>query len=86
MLNDFISYVQNRPFYVVVLCPNPSVVAQREAARSKTGYGAWTVESLDNLLRNETPRIGMWLDSSELTPEETVNEIMRRLQDEALLD
>ncbi|MDF2650882.1 MAG: hypothetical protein K0Q73_6687, partial [Paenibacillus sp.] len=34
---------------------------------------------------NETPRIGMWLDSSELTPEETVNEIITRLQDEAIL-
>jgi predicted kinase len=85
MLNDFISFIQNRPLYVVVLCPNPSVVAQREAARLKKGYGAWTVEGLDSVLRNETPRIGMWCDSSELTPEETVIEILTRLQDEALL-
>ncbi|GIO05696.1 hypothetical protein J31TS6_17240 [Brevibacillus reuszeri] len=46
----------------------------------KKGYGFWTVEGLDSLLRNETPRIGMWLDSSELTPEETVNEMITRLQ------
>jgi chloramphenicol 3-O-phosphotransferase len=85
MLNDFISFIQSRPFYVVVLCPNSSVVTQREDARLKKGYGAWTVEELDSLLRNETPRIGMWLDSSELTPEETVNEIITRLQDEAIL-
>lgn len=85
MLNEFVSFIQNRPFYVVVLCPNASVVEQREAARSKKGYGSWTVDSLDQLLRNETPRIGMWLDSSELTPDETVNEILARLQDEALL-
>ncbi len=85
MLNDFISFIQSRPFYVVVLCPNSSVVTQRENARLKKGYGAWTVEELDSLLRNETPRIGMWLDSSELTPEETVNEIITRLQDEAIL-
>ncbi|MDQ0878623.1 chloramphenicol 3-O-phosphotransferase [Paenibacillus sp. V4I3] len=73
MLNDFISYIQSRPFYVVVLCPNSSVVILRESARIKKGYGVWTVEGLDSLLRNETPRIGMWLDSSELTPDETVN-------------
>lgn len=85
MLNDFISFIQSRPFYVVVLCPNSSVVKQREAARLKKGYGAWTVEGLDSLLRNETPRIGMWFDSSELTPEETAIEILTRLQDEALL-
>ncbi|QYR22781.1 AAA family ATPase [Paenibacillus sp. sptzw28] len=85
MLNDFISSIQSRPFYVVVLCPDSSVVAKREAARLKKGYGAWTVEGLDNVLRNETPRIGMWVDSSELTPDETVIEILTRLQDEALL-
>jgi chloramphenicol 3-O-phosphotransferase len=85
MLIDFISYVQSRPLYVVVLCPSPSVVALREASRAKKGYGAWTVEGLDRLLRHETPRIGMWLDSSELTAEETVNEIVARFQGEALL-
>ena len=85
MLNEFISFIQSRPFYVVVLCPDPVVVAQREAARAKKGYGAWTVEELDSLLWNETPRIGMWLDSSEMTPEETVIEILGRMQDEALV-
>jgi predicted kinase len=85
MMHDFISYIQSRPLYVVVLCPTPSVVAQRESDRNKKGYGVWTVEGLDRLLREETPRIGMWLDSSRLTPEETVNEILSRLQDEALL-
>lgn len=85
MLNDFISYIQSSPFYLVVLCPNSSVVTLRESRRLKKGYGVWTVEGLDSLLRNETPRIGMWLDSSELTPEETVNEIITSLQNEAFL-
>ncbi|MGG6310747.1 AAA family ATPase [Paenibacillus macerans] len=83
MLDEFISFIKNRPLYVVVLCPKPSVVAEREATRLKKGYGVWTVEALDQVLRKETPRIGMWLDSSELTPEETVAEILRKLQDEA---
>jgi hypothetical protein len=85
MLHDFISYIKCRPLYVVVLCPNSSVVAHRESTRNKKGYGVWTVEGLDRLLREETPRIGMWLDSSELTPEGTVEELIKRLQDEALL-
>ncbi|CAM4404318.1 MAG: AAA family ATPase [Paenibacillus macerans] len=79
MLQEFISFVRNRPLDVVVLCPNKSVVAQREAARTKKGYGIWTVEALDNVLRKETLRTGMWLDSSNLTPEETVDEILGNL-------
>lgn len=85
MMNDFISFVQSRPFYVVVLCPEAEVAAKREAARAKKGYGIWTVTGLDNVLRQETPRLGMWLDSSALTPEETVAEIMKRAVDEALI-
>ncbi|MCR2806656.1 AAA family ATPase [Paenibacillus soyae] len=85
LLNDFISYISSRPFYVVVLCPNSAVVATREATRKKKGYGIWSVDELDRVLRNETPRIGLWLDSSELSPEETVDEIAKRLQNEALI-
>lgn len=63
----------------------PEVVAEREAGRLKKGYGIWTVNDLDKVLRQETPRIGMWLDSSDLTPEETVTEIMNRAEQEAVI-
>lgn len=79
MLRDFVSFIQSSPFYIVVLCPNTSAVARREAERSKKGYGAWTVEALDQVLRNETPEIGMWLDTSEWSPEETVSAILERV-------
>lgn len=85
LLTEFISYINNRPLYLVVLCPKPAVVATREATRTKKGYGIWSVEELDRVLRNETPRAGLWLDSSDLSPEETVNEIIKRLQNEALI-
>jgi len=84
VLSDFVSYVRHRPFYVVVLCPNAAAVAEREAARAKKGYGEWTVEGLDRVLREETPSIGLWLDTSRLTAEETVDAIMSRYRDEAL--
>jgi predicted kinase len=61
-----------RPFHLVVLCPRPEVVTAREAGRSKTGYTAFAVSELDAVLRNQTPRIGLWVDSSEQTPDETV--------------
>ena len=85
MLTEFIASLHRRPLYLVVLSPSTAAVAAREAARSKTGYGIWTVEGLDHLLQQETARIGMWLDSTELSPEETVLEIVARLNDEAMI-
>jgi len=86
LLHDFIAYVRSRPLYVVVLCPRADVVAAREASRAKTGYGIWTVADLDDVLRKETPRIGMWIDSSGLTPEQTVDEIWHRAPREAMIE
>lgn len=54
------------------------VVGERERARPKTGYGDWTPEQLDAELRTETLRVGLWLDTSEQTPAETVEEILAR--------
>jgi hypothetical protein len=79
-LRRFLERISFRPLHVIVLTPRTDVVAAREAARSKTAYrpGSWTIEGLDRLVREETPRIGLWLDNSEQTPEETVDEIMAR--------
>jgi predicted kinase len=73
------SYARH-PLYVVVLCPSPAVVMAREAGRSKTGYrAAAAIESFDHILRAETPRLGLWLDSSNLTVAETVDHILANL-------
>lgn len=78
-LPAYVHRVRTRPLYAVVLAPEPGVVREREAGRRKTGYGAWSVEALDRVLREETPRLGLWLDSSGQTPAETVAEILARL-------
>ncbi|MFD5078436.1 AAA family ATPase [Streptomyces sp. NPDC058371] len=75
-LRTYVGLVRTRPLYVVVLAPRADAVAAREAARAKTGYGAWTVEELDHELRSATPRIGLWLDSSELDVARTVDAIL----------
>ncbi|ATL28114.1 hypothetical protein KY5_3096c [Streptomyces formicae] len=84
-LKTYVELIRTRPAYVVVLAPRPEAVAAREAGRGKTGYGAWTVEDLDTGLRETTPKLGLWLDSSELTVAETVDAILARL-DEARID
>lgn len=71
--------LRGRSFGMVVLCPSPEAVAAREAGRAKTGYGAWMPEDLDRGLRADTPRIGLWLDSSALGVAGTVDAILDRI-------
>ncbi|MEU3886370.1 AAA family ATPase [Streptomyces sp. NPDC029041] len=76
-LTAYVGLVRTRPLYVVVLAPGPEAVAAREAERPKTGYGAgWTVGALDAALRRRTPRIGLWLDTTDLTVRQTVEGIL----------
>jgi predicted kinase len=64
------------PVHIVVLDPDPAVIAAREQARSKNAYDAWTVAALVDGLRRETPRVGTWLDTSALTVTDTVDAIL----------
>lgn len=88
-LTDMVGAIRTRPCYVVVLAPSADVVRERDearrAARGKVAYrpGDEGVADLDAYLRHETPRIGLWLDTSELTVAETVEEIMARAETEA---
>lgn len=77
--DDFVDAVRTRPRYAVVLAPSAEALAVREASRPKTGYtDGWTPAAMDHLLRTETTRRGLWLDTSELTPEQTVDAILAR--------
>src|SRR5262245_26065871 len=80
----FLSTITARPLYAVVLVASPPVISQRERARPKTGYGSWTVEASCDALDTETAHIGLWLDTSELSADETVNEIVRRHEEAAV--
>lgn len=55
------------------------MVATREAGRGKVSYDSWSVAQLDRLLREQTPRLGLWLDTTEQTPGQTVDEILARV-------
>lgn len=72
--------LQQQPLYVIVLCPSPATVTAREAGRGKTGYqNSAEIASFDRALHAETPKIGLWLDTSTLTVAETVTTILARL-------
>jgi hypothetical protein len=77
-LTEIIELLEISPLFAVILAPRPDVVASREQLRGKTGYTDWDVEQLCSEFESATPRIGLWLDTVELSPTETVDEIMRR--------
>jgi chloramphenicol 3-O-phosphotransferase len=84
-LPTLVRMIKHRPLLVVVLAPRPEAVIAREEGRSKDSYDEWTVKMLDDGLRNDTPRLGLWLDTSDQTPEETVQEILARAWHDAVV-
>jgi hypothetical protein len=82
--------VTARPRHLVVLRPSVPTVRRREqerrAAIGKIAYrpGEFSAADLDSFLA-QTPRIGLWLDTSALTPAQTVQHILGR-SDTAIVD
>lgn len=82
-LAEMTELIRSRPLLVIVLTPQADVIAARETARGKTAYRTWAIGQLDNVLRHQTPRIGLWLETSHQTATETVDEILARGWSEA---
>ena len=77
LLGEYRTSIHSRPCHVIVLMPSPQAIAEREAGRPKKGYAQWTVAELYEGF-DATPRVGLWLDTSHQTAEETVDEILAR--------
>jgi GrpB-like predicted nucleotidyltransferase (UPF0157 family) len=79
LLGDYRTTIRSRPCHVIVLLPSLEAVAAREAGREDKGYiGGWTVERHYADFVETTPRVGLWLDTTEQTPDQTVDEILDR--------
>ncbi|MGG4341366.1 phosphotransferase-like protein [Paenibacillus lautus] len=81
-LHQITEMLNGLPVFVVVLNPSENAISAREQIRDKKGYGVWTIHELNRRLTDETPRIGLWLDTSDFSPEETIEEIWKRIWDE----
>uniref|UniRef100_UPI000B82959C AAA family ATPase n=1 Tax=Saccharopolyspora kobensis TaxID=146035 RepID=UPI000B82959C len=77
-LAELVEQIHSRPLLVVVLAPDVEAIADREAGRGKTAYDTWAIAELNAVLHEQTPRLGLWLDTSGQTPEQTIEEILRR--------
>ncbi len=74
-LDDFIQELRGHRVRFVLLTPRIDVVQQRDASRAeKHIFEIWG--HLDSELREGTRKIGLWLDSSEMTAEQTVDAIL----------
>jgi GrpB-like predicted nucleotidyltransferase (UPF0157 family)/predicted kinase len=78
LLGEYRTLIRSRPCHVIVLMPSLDAIATREAARQHKGYSQWTVEELYEGFATGTPRVGLWLDTSDQTAEETVEQILAR--------
>ena len=66
---------------VIVLVPGVEAITLRERERAKNAYGsAAEVESMLRAFAEDTPRIGTWIDSTDLTVAETVDAVFRVLE------
>ena len=91
-LRQYIAWVRSRPLRVIVLAPSVHAVVEREKRRGSNAYGDWITAygGLEGAVREFhrslqlTPRVVLWIDSSDQSPEQTVDEIIARW-DEALI-
>jgi GrpB-like predicted nucleotidyltransferase (UPF0157 family)/gluconate kinase len=80
LLGEYRTMIRSRPCHIVVLLPSMEAVAERERGRENPGYMHWTLAELYEGFANATPRVGIWLDTTELSPEETVDAILAGTQ------
>ena len=83
-LDELLLHLAGEQFVFVMLTPRLDVVRERERGRGTALWEQW--EWLDDELRTKTRRIGLWLDSSDQTPDETVDEIVARAWTDGLVE
>jgi chloramphenicol 3-O-phosphotransferase len=83
-LNHLREYLAGLTFHLVVLAPDVGTVIERDANRGKSVGEEWA-HYLDGEMRRTMSDIGLWIDSTDQTAEETVDEVMERL-DEGLIE
>jgi chloramphenicol 3-O-phosphotransferase len=78
-VDELLDGMAGETFAFVMLTPRLDVVRQREAGRGTSLHEAWGW--MHDEIRQRTRRIGLWLDTSTKTAEQTADEIMRRRED-----
>lgn len=86
VLTEVIEMFTTDDLFLVVLDPAPAAIEEREVGRRKTGYtSTWTPTELVTELRTSTPRVGLWLDTTECDERQTVDLILQRLEEARII-
>ncbi len=67
-------YLSGAAFHLVVLAQRPAVTLERDARRGGKTAGQWL--HLDETMRHELAGVGLWLDTSSLDEQATVDAIL----------
>jgi hypothetical protein len=78
-LDHVIEDLAGVPFGFVMLLPDFEHVKARWRSMGSPFVDAW--DWVDDEIRNATPRVGLWIDTTRLTAEETVDVILDRLDE-----
>ncbi len=81
-VDELLEDLEGVPLSFVMLTPEYQVVRQRWLAIGSPFADRWAW--IDEEIRERTRRIGLWLDTTELTPEETVEAILGRIDEAAV--
>ncbi|MEN8184235.1 MAG: AAA family ATPase [Myxococcota bacterium] len=81
---EFCSDLESRPLYFVMLLPDLRTLGERNAGRTGRDVVHQSAE-LDPVARRETPEVGLRIDTSGQTADESLAEILNRLWTEALV-
>ena len=81
ILPEFLALVPVPEFHLVFLDPDAAAIEQREHQRDRIAYGPgrWSVGGLQAILREQTDRIGLWLDTTTQHADQTVDAILADL-------
>jgi hypothetical protein len=81
-VNQLLGLLRGRRFYFVLLNPDPPAIRRREKDPGLFDEWAW----LNEEIQTRTPRIGLWIDNSLLTPDETVDFILAKVWAEGAVE
>ncbi len=83
-LDHFRADIKGRPLLLVNLALSLDVVRRRDAERpGRDVFDIWAY--LDDVMHRTMSGVGLWLDTSDMTAEETVEEVLRRAWNEGQL-
>jgi broad-specificity NMP kinase len=77
--DHLVSDLDGIPFRFVMLLPDFEYVKDRWRAMGSPFVDSW--DWIDAEIREGTPRVGLWLNTTTMTAEATVDEIIERLDD-----